>query len=644
MQARYRQMTGMVLGVALVLACGWSTAAEQAKTEAQLIAVLRGDAGWMEKQDACRQLRKIGTAESVPALAALLDDEKLSHMARYALEPMPYPEAAAALRDALATAPDKPKTGIIISLGARRDVRAARLLAPLMQDDNPDIAQAAMAALGRIASPEAARALQAYVPEAPEALRNALAEALLAAGQYLVKDGEKRLAAALFTDLQTPEWPEHVRMGAFYGLTRAEPRKAPAWLLDALGGEQPVFRDMAAQIIAETAGKKTTRRYARALDTLPEAGQVALLRGLAGRGDDAARKAVLEAAADERRTVAIAALETLGAVGHAEDVPMLAGLLNAEEDKAAAARDSLLRMDGAEVETAMAEALPEAEPTARAALLMLLAERGAAQAVPLAVERTSDPDQGVRVSALRVLEQLGGESELGTVLGLVTTAKDEEVQTAAAKALNALCGRLKEAALAPVLAAMDDAGMPARIALLRSLGRIGTPKALDAVVSAIGYPEAALSDEAIQVLAAWETQDAAPHLLTLAQDEPARKHDPGLRGYVRLARSQPDPAQKAEMLTKAGKLARAKEEQWLVLAAWSTLHTRAALDAVIPHLDTPEVRNEAASAIIAIAREFGKQGPDAKTLAAEALRLVIEKCGDENIRTRAEEALQPLQQ
>ena len=76
--------------------------AEDALDEAKLIAVLESDAGWLEKQAACRDLRLVGTVKSVPALAELLPDEKLSHMARNALEPMPYSEAGQALRDALA--------------------------------------------------------------------------------------------------------------------------------------------------------------------------------------------------------------------------------------------------------------------------------------------------------------------------------------------------------------------------------------------------------------------------------------------------------------------------------------------------------------------------------------------------------------
>ena len=77
--------------------------AQDMPNEAALIDVLKSDAGWFEKQDACRKLRQIGTAASIPALEPLLTDEKLSHMARYALEPMPFPEVDKALPIAIET-------------------------------------------------------------------------------------------------------------------------------------------------------------------------------------------------------------------------------------------------------------------------------------------------------------------------------------------------------------------------------------------------------------------------------------------------------------------------------------------------------------------------------------------------------------
>ena len=49
-------------------------------------------------------------------LAALLPDEKLSHMARFALERIPAPEAAKALREALSKTQGEVKIGVISSL------------------------------------------------------------------------------------------------------------------------------------------------------------------------------------------------------------------------------------------------------------------------------------------------------------------------------------------------------------------------------------------------------------------------------------------------------------------------------------------------------------------------------------------------
>ena len=53
--------------------------------EARLTAVLKTDASRDAKDVACRHLRTIGTAASIPTLAGLLGDPKLSHMARFAL-------------------------------------------------------------------------------------------------------------------------------------------------------------------------------------------------------------------------------------------------------------------------------------------------------------------------------------------------------------------------------------------------------------------------------------------------------------------------------------------------------------------------------------------------------------------------------
>jgi hypothetical protein len=108
-------------------------AAASAAEEAQLIAVLQSDAGQKEKADACRELAHVGARRAVPALAALLGDEKLSHMARYALEPIPDPAVERrAPRTPLSKVKGRPLLGVIGSLGVRRDAKAVDALAGLL--------------------------------------------------------------------------------------------------------------------------------------------------------------------------------------------------------------------------------------------------------------------------------------------------------------------------------------------------------------------------------------------------------------------------------------------------------------------------------------------------------------------------------
>jgi HEAT repeat protein len=98
----------LVLLIAFVTSSACSVHAAEEK---ELIAILQSSAGAVEKCAACQQLRIYGTAESVPALAALLGQERVGHAARYALQGIPSIEATAALREALTKTSGLAKAG-----------------------------------------------------------------------------------------------------------------------------------------------------------------------------------------------------------------------------------------------------------------------------------------------------------------------------------------------------------------------------------------------------------------------------------------------------------------------------------------------------------------------------------------------------
>ena len=124
------------------------TLVSAADKEAALIALLEVPEN--AKHEACRKLASLGTQASVAPLAAMLEDARLSHMARYALERIPAPEAAAALRDALPKLSGALKVGVIASLGARDDDASVSALAGLIGDDDAAVARAAAAAIRKL--------------------------------------------------------------------------------------------------------------------------------------------------------------------------------------------------------------------------------------------------------------------------------------------------------------------------------------------------------------------------------------------------------------------------------------------------------------------------------------------------------------
>lgn len=168
--------------------------------EKRFAGLLGADTSRAAKDYVCRKLMMIGTAASVPALAALLGDQDDSHMARFALERIPGPEAAAALRKALGTVSDARKIGVISSLASRRDTACVTVLATLLKG-SPLLAIPAADALGTIQSAEAVAALAAADPFATKGVGEAVVNARLACAEALLASGKRNDALAIYQGL-----------------------------------------------------------------------------------------------------------------------------------------------------------------------------------------------------------------------------------------------------------------------------------------------------------------------------------------------------------------------------------------------------------------------------------------------------------
>ena len=193
--------------------------------EKSLVDALVGGISRSAQDYVCRKLRIVGTDQSVDALAALLPDEKTSHIARYALERIPGEKADKALRDALPKVSKKLKTGIIGSLGVRRDKKSIQAISKLLDDSDIQVARAAAQSLGLIGTSAAARELSKGAKKASAKMKLPIADACLACAEKLLADGKKSEAVALYKELQGDDKPSHVKAAAMKGILTAATKK-----------------------------------------------------------------------------------------------------------------------------------------------------------------------------------------------------------------------------------------------------------------------------------------------------------------------------------------------------------------------------------------------------------------------------------
>jgi HEAT repeat protein len=193
--------------------------------EARLVAVLADGVSRDAKDYCCRVLRVIGSADCVPALAALLNNKELSHSARYALQSIPAPEAGKALRDAVSKTSGEQKIGVIGSIAARRDAEAVAAMAGCLADTDKAIVSAAAHALGAIGNADASKALAGALNNASSETKPVVADACLECAERLLAEGHKASAMGIYKTLSTGDLPKHVKLAATRGLLSAAGKK-----------------------------------------------------------------------------------------------------------------------------------------------------------------------------------------------------------------------------------------------------------------------------------------------------------------------------------------------------------------------------------------------------------------------------------
>jgi len=194
----------------------------RAAIEKELAKLLESDVSVACKQFVCKQLWIIGTEASLPALRKLLESEdtRMAEAACYALSSSPSPRADSVLLGALGRARGNALIAVINLLGERRSAESAEAIVKVARNKDGAVADAAIAALGKIASQQSVRALADLRRSDDPQRRTQASHASLQCAYELEKRGNLAAAAEIYEQLASSGEPSPVRRGARLGLAR----------------------------------------------------------------------------------------------------------------------------------------------------------------------------------------------------------------------------------------------------------------------------------------------------------------------------------------------------------------------------------------------------------------------------------------
>jgi type 1 glutamine amidotransferase/HEAT repeat protein len=602
--------------------------------EGRMLSVLQApDATIEARRWICRTLRMMGSERSVPALAAMLKDNELAPDALFALRSIPGNKVDTALRKAIPQAQGRSLAGVIQTLGARRDKESVAAITPLASSLDPQIAEAALYALGQIATTSCLEALEKATP--PPALSRYRAHALLLCAESQLIAGKAKEAARVARQLSEQSGEVGPQCAALRLLCRADAQSAGSLLRSGLRSDQEPLRAAAAKALCEIIPGPLAVPVLAEFASWPVDSKVLVL-GLVETS--AALPVARAAASDANPEVSTAALGALGRLGTSDDLPVLLRAAALSGPPQVIARVAVRRLRGKSVDAALRAAARSGATEERCEAIRAVSARQTKDTIPMLFALCADGKPEIRLAAAQALGEMATPADLLNLLREIAQAKSAADLGALEDAAGAILERARdnEGTLRTLAADYARQTGEARVSVLRLLGRIPGRESLEIYRAAVTSQDANLRQAALRGLSAWPDPAATPVLLDIsrsATDVTVRTL--ALRGAIRLAGSTATtPAgQKAQVLAECLGLCGSADDRKAVLAALPSAPHDSALSLAVSCLGEPAVELEAANAVVRLAKQLQATHPQA---AAQAIQKVLSTCKSTEARQLAE--------
>jgi HEAT repeat protein len=572
----------------------------------------------------------------------MLGDEKLAHMARYALETIPDKSVDEVLHAAAVKLNGKLLSGVISSIGARRDSSAVELLGKYLGSSDGEVVRTTAIALGRIGTVAAGQALLTALPGAKEDNAIKICDGLLTCAAGLAAPGQPGEAKRIYECMLAQNLPVRIRAATLRGVVLCDPSGGLKQLGGMIHDNDFSMFAMGLRVAAEVKDRKVTEVLVSGIGKLPADRVVAVVKILGQRGDKAAVPLLLTLAKNDGKNVRLEAIQSLAEIGDTSAIPVLVELMKDKDEQIGrSAAAAMAGLPGPAVDSAIVKILEGRDPVLKPKMIEMAGLRRVGRAMPALLKLMSDPDLGIRTAAARSFGELAGEEGILVLIDMLLKSTDGREIGLYERALASVCPLAsdKDACTRKLVDALSKAGPGVKPSLLRTLRVAGGPEALKAVRSAVADADKQVHTAAVRVLTEWTSTDAAPILLELARTfTEATDKTLALRGYLGIAlQRNVAPQHKLAICRQAAPLVQREEEKRMLLGAVAGVSTAELLDLIVPYLDDASVRGEAVATVLALAEKRKKNQHAGMTRAA--LEKVVKAAADDPAVVKRAEAL-----
>ena len=596
------------------------------------IEVLQSDSSVFEKARACRQLGEFGTEEAVPALASLLNHNILSAYARVGLERIPGPEASAALRAAMNQTQGKFLVGVINSIAALRDEKAVTALSALTRDADPELAKAALLALGRISNDKALPIVRQALIAGPENLRAHAAAACLLAAENQLNQGKADVAEALYDAVRQAQVPASYRIGATHGAIIARKSDRISFLIQQLRSDDRAFRDVALLTIREIPSDELATALNAELEGAQRDLQIQLMIALKDCHNAQSLQVIRTKVQSDDPGVRLVALRVLARIGSSDDastfLDVIGDRLSAEELSVAA--NSLEQMEGTEVDELILRAVRFSnESKSTVQLIRLLGKRNVTGATDELLRHAASSDLNVSIAAFQALKSLAGFDELPSLIALTKECRDDSVRDAAVNAVYGACKNNERIGQSGALVLKELKTSTVTIekeSWIRVLALLGYAEALPTITVTLEDANQKLVQSTISHLSRWPDPAPIDALFDVVEGDSnssLRRH--ALMAILQLATTAADRSMATDeelvvWFRRANKAVQSVHEKRLLISGLGRVKHIESVRLSASYLGDADVMIEATYAIVNAAEPLVKE-PDYKAVQAVLKRI-----------------------